>query len=54
MNGFEERVTAGWRSLRRHLPDNVAESIRVPTKRVLRKIGVIGRNGSGGSKPGRA
>jgi hypothetical protein len=54
MNGFEERVTAGWRSIRRHLPDNVAESIRVPAKRVLRKVGLIGRNGSGAAKPGHA
>jgi hypothetical protein len=54
MSGFEERVTAGWRSIRRHLPENVAEAIRVPTKRVLRKVGLIGRNGSGGTRPSRA
>jgi hypothetical protein len=40
-NGFEQRVTRGWRSLRRHLPSSVAERIRVPAKKVLRRIGVI-------------
>jgi hypothetical protein len=37
-----------WRATRKHLPPKVAEGIRVPTKRVLRKLGVIsgGRTGS--------
>lgn len=30
-----------WRATRKHLPLKVAEAIRVPTKRVLRKLGVI-------------
>ena len=30
-----------WRATRKHLPPRVAEGIRVPTKRLLRKLGLI-------------
>jgi hypothetical protein len=37
-----------WRATRKHLPPKVAEGIRVPAKRALRKLGVIsgGRSGN--------
>jgi hypothetical protein len=42
MNGIEKRLTTAWRSLRRHLPSEFAEAVRVPSKKVLRKLGVVG------------
>ena len=39
--GFERRLTGAWRSIRRHLPPRVAEAIRVPAKRLLRRLHVI-------------
>ena len=41
MNELKRQTKQAWRATRRHLPDRVAEGIRVPTKRVLRKLGVI-------------
>jgi hypothetical protein len=42
-NRFEQRLTRTWRSLRGHIPLSSAEAIRVPAKRILRRLGVIGR-----------
>jgi hypothetical protein len=41
VNGFEKRITSAWRSVRRHLPPKLAESVRVPSKRLLRRAGMI-------------
>jgi hypothetical protein len=38
---FERRATSVWRSVRRFLPERVAEAIRIPAKRALRAVGVI-------------
>jgi hypothetical protein len=38
LKAFAKRT---WRATRKHLPPRVAEAIRVPTKRALRKLGVI-------------
>jgi hypothetical protein len=38
---FERRATTLWRSVRRYLPDSMAEAIRIPAKRVLRALGLI-------------
>ena len=32
VNGFEKRITSAWRSVRRHLPPKLAESVRVPVE----------------------
>jgi hypothetical protein len=48
-SGFERRVTASWRSVRRHIPDGAAEAIRVPSKRILRRLGLISGGGRGGA-----
>ena len=42
MSGIEKWLTSTWRSLRRHLPSELAEAVRVPSKKVLRKLGVVG------------
>jgi hypothetical protein len=42
-NRFEQRLTSTWRSLRRHIPLSSAEAIRVPAKKILRRLGVINR-----------
>jgi hypothetical protein len=47
--GFEQRATSAWRSVRRHLPEGVAEAIRVPSKKVLRRLGLISGGKPGGS-----
>ena len=39
--GFERRATSVWRSVRRFLPERVAEVIRIPAKRALRAVGLI-------------
>jgi hypothetical protein len=41
MDELKTQAKKAWRATRKHLPDKVAEGIRVPTKRMLRKIGVI-------------
>jgi hypothetical protein len=38
---LKESAKKMWRATRKHLPPRVAEAIRVPTKRVLRKLGLI-------------
>jgi hypothetical protein len=38
---FEQRATSVWRSVRRFLPERVAEAIRIPAKRALRAVGLI-------------
>jgi hypothetical protein len=38
---FERRATSVWRSVRRYLPNSVAEVIRLPAKRALRALGLI-------------
>jgi hypothetical protein len=38
---FERVTTSAWRSIRRILPSSVAEAIRVPARRGLRKVGLI-------------
>ena len=40
-SGFEQVATSAWRSIRRFLPNSVAEAIRVPAKRGLRSLGLI-------------
>jgi hypothetical protein len=44
---FEQRLTSTWRSLRCHIPLSFAEAIRVPAKKVLRRLGVINRDDGG-------
>jgi hypothetical protein len=39
--GFERVATSAWRSVRRFLPQSVAEAIRVPAKRALHAFGLI-------------
>ena len=39
--GFERVTTSAWRSVRRLLPQPVAEAIRKPAKPALRAVGVI-------------
>jgi hypothetical protein len=41
VNELKRRAKQAWRATRKYLPDRVAEAIRVPTKRVLRQLGVI-------------
>ena len=48
-SGFERHVTSAWRSVRQHLPSRVAEAIRVPSKRVLRRLGAINDGKSRGT-----
>lgn len=43
-------VTRGWRTARTHLPKPVAEAIRVPSKKVLRRAGVLAKPGAKPSK----
>jgi hypothetical protein len=38
---FERHATTMWRSVRRYLPDRVAEAIRIPARRALRALGLI-------------
>ena len=40
-SGFERATTSAWRSIRRVLPGSVAEAIRVPAKRALRRLGLV-------------
>jgi hypothetical protein len=40
-SSFERVTTSAWRSVRRFLPKPVAEAIRVPARRALRKLGLI-------------
>jgi hypothetical protein len=47
MTELKRRVKQAWRATRKHLPEGVAEGIRVPTKRALRALGVIKRPASG-------
>ncbi len=48
MDQVKDFAKRTWRASRKHLPPKVAEGIRVPTKRVLRKLGLIsgGRTGN--------
>jgi hypothetical protein len=39
--GFERAATSAWRSVRRFLPQSVAEAIRKPAKRALHAVGLI-------------
>jgi len=41
LGGFERVATSAWRSIRRYLPNTVAEAIRVPAKRGLHALGLI-------------
>jgi hypothetical protein len=41
VNELKRQTKLAWRATRKHLPPKVAEGIRVPAKRVLRKLGVI-------------
>ena len=41
MDELKRQTKQAWRATRKHLPPKVAEAIRVPTKRVLRKLGLI-------------
>jgi hypothetical protein len=47
MSQLKLQAKAMWRAASKHLPPRVAEGIRVPTKRALRKLGLIG----GGRRP---
>jgi hypothetical protein len=40
-SGFERVTTSAWRAVRRVLPASVAEAIRVPVKRAMRKLGLV-------------
>ena len=48
MDQVKNWAKQAWRATRKHLPPKVAEGIRVPTKRALRKLGLIsgGRTGN--------
>lgn len=47
MTKFEAWATKAWRATGKRLPAEVAEAIRVPAKRVLRKLGLVARPGTG-------
>jgi hypothetical protein len=47
-NRFEQRLAATWRSLRRRIPLSSAEAIRVPAKKILRRLRVISRESRAG------
>jgi len=36
-------IKGAWRRIRPHLPQRLAEGIRVPAKQALRKAGLVGR-----------
>jgi hypothetical protein len=42
-SAFERQLTSAWRTVRKRLPSGFAESVRVPAKRLLRKVGLISR-----------
>jgi hypothetical protein len=41
MDELKRQAKKAWRATRKHLPPKIAEAIRVPTKRALRRLGVI-------------
>lgn len=43
MTSFERRANRLWRATGKRLPKRASESIRVPTKRTLRRLGLISR-----------
>jgi hypothetical protein len=48
---LERRLAGTWREARRHLPPRLVGTIEVPTRSVLRRLGVISRRSRGPDRP---